>query len=144
TAAHYSRISELRCDDTVASAANFADGSVDLLLIDDIDCGTQVRRELEGWQPKLSTRAIILLHGASLERADPPSAGWPAQCRHKIVLGDGIGLEIAVVDGITGFTPARALLFNAAETAAANCRLGVELMSARVRARRAQAQADAV
>ena len=61
---------------------DFADGSIEVLLIDDIDSGETVRQELEIWRSKLSTKALVLLHGIGLERQDSPR-DRVAQFRHR-------------------------------------------------------------
>jgi hypothetical protein len=42
--------------------------SVDLLLINDLDAGAAIGREVSAWQSKLSAQAIVAVHGIELER----------------------------------------------------------------------------
>src|SRR5256714_11280766 len=53
-----------------------ADGSVDVLWIDDSDSGREIRNDLAAWQPKLSANAVVFVHGLQLERDDSPAAAW--------------------------------------------------------------------
>ncbi|MFZ1221265.1 MAG: glycosyltransferase [Chthoniobacterales bacterium] len=59
-----------------AALTELADGSVDLLLVDDCDSGAELRADLAAWEPKLTPDAIILLHGTGLEREDSPKKAW--------------------------------------------------------------------
>src|SRR6476660_9959892 len=68
TAKFFPTVSQLIGTDAVKAAADFADGSIEVLLIDDVDSGETVRQELKIWRSKLSTKALVLLHGTSLER----------------------------------------------------------------------------
>src|ERR1051326_84241 len=45
-----------------------ADGSVDILLLDDFDSGAEIAKDLAVWELKLSSSAVVLLHGLGLER----------------------------------------------------------------------------
>ena len=58
-----------------AALAEVADGSVDLLLLDDCDSGTEIRADLSTWESKLAPEALVLLHGIALEREDSPEGG---------------------------------------------------------------------
>src|SRR6267154_927109 len=80
------------------SLAATTDRSIDILWIDDSDSGSEIRRDLAAWEPKLSADAIVLLHGLQLERGDSPGAAW-----HKWVgkrahanFPEGIGVGIAL------------------------------------------------
>ena len=83
------------------AAADFADGSIEVLLIDDVDSGETVRQELEIWRPKLSANALVLLHGTSLERQDSPRTAWLNFVIEKAAayFGEGIGLSVATEAG---------------------------------------------
>ena len=54
--------------------AQCPDQSVDLLLIDDTDRGTEIRSDLSRWERKLAPDGLLLLHGVELEREDGPGA----------------------------------------------------------------------
>src|SRR5439155_25415973 len=51
---------------------NFANNDVDLLVIDDCDSGSIIRKELAAWKSQLGSDAIVVLHGLGLERDDAP------------------------------------------------------------------------
>jgi GT2 family glycosyltransferase/glycosyltransferase involved in cell wall biosynthesis len=78
--------------------AETADGSVDVLFLDDSDSGEEIRNDLSAWQSKLTVEATVLLHGLKLERRDGPSAAWEGWLgtRSRSVFRDGLGLGIAV------------------------------------------------
>jgi GT2 family glycosyltransferase len=80
--------------------AETPDGSVDLLWIDDSDSGSEVRKDLTAWEPKLSAAAIVLVHGLELERGDSPLAAWDKWVgkRAHANFSGGVGLGIALVD----------------------------------------------
>ncbi|MBA2433292.1 MAG: glycosyltransferase [Chthoniobacterales bacterium] len=88
---------EFRTEAPLELAATFADGSVDLLLVDDCDSGDEVRRELACWESKLAPGALILFHGTQLERSDSPRSAWQewTNGRPTAELTAGIGLGIA-------------------------------------------------
>jgi hypothetical protein len=52
-------------------ATEFSNGSVNVLLIDDVASAETIRRELELWSRKLSSNSLVILHGLDLERTDP-------------------------------------------------------------------------
>jgi len=80
--------------------AALPDGSVDLLWIDDSDSGSEIRKDLSAWQPKLTSAGAVLLHGLRLERDDSPAMAWNAWVgkRPQADFAGGLGLGIAVLD----------------------------------------------
>jgi GT2 family glycosyltransferase/glycosyltransferase involved in cell wall biosynthesis len=76
------------------------DGSVDLLWIDDSDSGSEIRRDLSAWQPKLSSAGAVLLHGLRLERDDSPATAWNSWVgeRPQANFAEGLGMGIAILD----------------------------------------------
>src|SRR3954452_21708518 len=80
--------------------AAIADGTVDMLVLDDSDSGEEVRKDLSGWDPKLSTAATVLLHGLRLERDDGPATAWKewAGKRPQTSFDEGLGVGVAVLD----------------------------------------------
>jgi GT2 family glycosyltransferase/glycosyltransferase involved in cell wall biosynthesis len=79
------------------AAKEFAKQGVDLLLIDDCDSGSTVRKELAAWKSNLASNAIVLFHGTKLERDDSPVAAWSRFVSHRphAEFHDGAGLGIA-------------------------------------------------
>ena len=76
----------------------FADQSVDLLLLDDCDSGAQIRADLSIWESKLAPNGLVLFHGIALERVDDPKAAWLewTASRPTAEFPDGIGLGITL------------------------------------------------
>ena len=76
----------------------FADQSVDLLLLDDCDSGAEVRADLSTWESKLAPNGIVLFHGIALERVDDPKVAWLqwTASRPTAEFPDGIGLGITL------------------------------------------------
>ena len=76
--------------------AELADGSVDLLLLDDCDSGIEIRADLSAWESKLNADGIVLLHGIGLERRDSPKAIWDEWVagRSGALFPDGLGLAV--------------------------------------------------
>ncbi len=66
----YHSLTTLVAGDAVTVAGREADGSVDLLLLDDCDSAEKARAELIAWRPKLSANALVLWHGLNLQRTD--------------------------------------------------------------------------
>ena len=54
-----------------------------MLLMDDVDSVETIRLELELWSPKLSSDALVMLHGLDLERTDPPRGACSAFLKEK-------------------------------------------------------------
>jgi O-antigen biosynthesis protein len=81
-----------------SALAEIADGSVDILLLDDSDSGKEIREDLSAWESKLASQAVVLLHGVGLERADSPRAAWDRWVadRPHTIFSDGRGLGIAL------------------------------------------------
>ena len=88
---------------------HFEDGSIDLLHIDGLHGYEALRHYFESWQPKLSTRAIVLIHGTNLrEGSFGGSEFWGelagahprnfqfTHCRGLGVLGLGVDLPAGV------------------------------------------------
>lgn len=141
---NFSQISDLRWADPIDAAADFPDGSVDLLLLDDLDAGDQVRREWGTWQRKMRPEGLVLLHGASLERDDSPRNGFSSSELARISFDDGIGLDVLSTAEFAARAPARQFLYSQPALAAYHTRLGADLIEARVEAQRAQHRAAAV
>jgi glycosyltransferase involved in cell wall biosynthesis len=80
------------------SRAEFAEESVDLLLINDLDAGAAIGREVSAWQSKLSAKAIVAVHGIELERADSPKRVWRNWMagRPNEEFSEGIGLGVGL------------------------------------------------
>ena len=92
----FGEVTEFRDGVTSESAAEFGRGSVDLLLIDDVDSGAEIRRELSAWKGRLSPEAVVFVHGIELERADNPRSvfrRWSAS-RNRAEFAKGLGLGI--------------------------------------------------
>ena len=91
----YGDFARLRRED---SRAEFAEESVDLLLINDLDAGAAIGREVSAWQSKLSAQAIVAVHGIKLERADSPKRAWRNWMaeRPNEEFSEGIGLGVGL------------------------------------------------
>jgi len=76
--------------------AEFANGSIDLLLIDDCDSGNELLADLSAWTPKLARKGLVLVHGTGLERADSPREAWRQWVgkRTSAEFAEGIGLAL--------------------------------------------------
>src|SRR5205814_5413003 len=87
--------------DRAAALKAIDDGSVDMLLLDDCDSGSDIRADLVAWEPKLAADAIVLLHGIGLERVDSPKAGWDERVgdRPSVLFTECLGLAVAVRSG---------------------------------------------
>jgi GT2 family glycosyltransferase/glycosyltransferase involved in cell wall biosynthesis len=82
---------------SAAALTEIAEGSVDLLFLDDSDSGTEIRQDLSTWEAKLAPGALVLIHGLGLERQDAPKASWEEWVagRSQAFFRDGLGLGIA-------------------------------------------------
>lgn len=92
----YGDVTEFICDPQHAEKRT-VDGSVDLLLVNDRDRGSEIRSILSAWEKKLAPEAIVLLHGIAVERADSAKNAWRdwAGDRVTAVFDAGIGMAIA-------------------------------------------------
>lgn len=81
--------------DAAAAAGLFAPGSVDLLLLDLTAAGTEAGAAdlLAAWGPKLSGRAVLLLHGRDSDRA-PSAEIQPGPGIAEIRFGTTEGLRL--------------------------------------------------
>jgi GT2 family glycosyltransferase len=143
TTKFFANISQLVEADAVQAAADFAEGSIEVLLIDDADSGETVRQELEIWRSKLSTKALVLLHGTSLDREDSPLRAWANCIKSKAVVyfDEGIGLSIATERAAAKASPFRTALFNETTALAQGYRLIAESIRARAQTRQAERRA---
>ena len=143
TAKFFATASQLIEADVARAAADFADGSIEVLLIDDIDSGETVRQELEIWRSKLSTNALVLLHGTSLEREDSPGDAWANFIREKAAahFAEGIGLGVATEITAAKASPFRTALLDQTTVLAQGYRLIAESIRARQQTQRTESRA---
>lgn len=94
--ANFSSVAQFCVIDPLVLANDFADDSVDILLFDDIDRGTQFRAELNVWSPKVRKNGVVLVHGLELEREDALRNAWQELPLEKRELSGGIGLGIGL------------------------------------------------
>ncbi len=66
----YSRFSRLLRSTFDDAVSHFADGSIDLLHIDGLHTYDAVKNDFETWRPKLSDRAVVLLHDVDVRDSD--------------------------------------------------------------------------
>ena len=139
----FATVSRLVEADALTSAADFADGSIDVLLIDDVDSGESLWRELEAWRPKLSDKALLLLHGTNLDREDGPRRAWANFVKDKAVayFGQGIGLSIATENAAAKASPFRVTLFEGTAVLAQGYQVVAESIRARAQTRLAEHRA---
>src|SRR4051812_11685874 len=143
TADFFPNISQLIEADAVQAAADFADGSIDVLLIDDVDSGEIVRQELESWRSKLRVNALVLLHGTSLERQDSPRNAWLKFVAEKAAayFAEGIGLSVATNRATAKVSPFRTALFDETAALAEGYRLIAQSIRAQAQSRQAERRA---
>src|SRR6476620_466728 len=136
-------ISQLLEAEAAQAAADFADGSIEVLLIDDVDSGETVRQELEIWRSKLSTKALVLLHGTSLERQDSARTAWLDFVVEKAAayFDEGIGLSVATERAAAKASPFRTALFDETTALAQGYRLIADSIKARTQIRQAERRA---
>jgi GT2 family glycosyltransferase/glycosyltransferase involved in cell wall biosynthesis len=144
TAKFFGAISQLVKAHSLKADIEFRDGSIEVLLIDDVDSGETLRQELEIWRPKLSANALVLLHGTSLERKDSPRTAWLNFIREKAAsnFGEGIGLGVATEVVAAKASPLRAAVFDETTALAQGYRLVAEIIMARARTRQAERRAS--
>ncbi|WP_419759659.1 glycosyltransferase [Acidisoma sp.] len=112
----FSHVLRCRLDDALA---RFPNGSVDLLHIDGLNSYERLRRVFEAWLPKLSERAVVLLHGTTERQAGfevwrlwaEVAARWPA---FEFVHGQGLGVLCVGPDAPTAVLDLTALPAEAA------------------------------
>lgn len=139
----FATVSQLVESDAAKIAGDFLDGSVDILLIDDVDSGETVERELAVWQPRLSHNAMVLLHGTSLDREDSPRKTWEnfIQGKAAAYFEEGIGIGVATELTAAKASPFRKTLFGATTVLAQGYRLIAESIRARAQTQRAERRA---
>lgn len=83
--------------DPEAAINELSDGSVDLLLINDFDSGSEIRAALSRWNQKVGSGGVIVLHGIGAQRADSLEQAWRESIgeRRDMIFDAGIGLAIA-------------------------------------------------
>jgi hypothetical protein len=97
----YGEMAEFIAGSSAELVATFPDGSVDLLLIDDCDSYDIASSEFEAWHPKLSSDAVVLVHGIYLERENGVRRFWQeiSHAHPAAKFHDGIGLGIMLRAG---------------------------------------------
>ena len=99
----YSRFSRLVRSTFDEAAAHFPDKSIDLLHIDGLHTRDAVQHDLETWQPKLSDRAVLLLHDTNVRERGFGVASLLSQLRASYPVAEfthGHGLGIVGIGAI--------------------------------------------
>ena len=96
----YGRFSTLVRSSFDDALPSFADGSVDLLHIDGFHAYETVRHDFESWRPKLSERAVVLLHDTTVRAPGFGVHRYWAEIRQQypcfeFLHGNGLGLLVA-------------------------------------------------
>lgn len=94
---HFSTLMPMRSDDGVE---HFADGEIDLLHIDGDHTHQGARHDFQTWLPKLSTRAIVVLHDTSERMEDFGLVPFADELRARypvVELTQGNGLTVVAV-----------------------------------------------
>jgi glycosyltransferase involved in cell wall biosynthesis len=95
------------------SPNDFGDGTIDLLHFADVAKGEEFDNLFKSWKPKLSDRAVVLLHHINSKSSDLARSAWPAFAQqyssYEFHHSDGLGI---VAIG-TNVDPALAFLFSA-------------------------------
>jgi hypothetical protein len=95
--AFYSRFSSLIRASFKDTAPYFDDGSIDLLHIDGLHTEDAVRNDVETWLPKLSDRAVMLLHDVNVREREFGVAAVLKELRNQYPVfefahGHGLGV----------------------------------------------------
>ena len=92
----YGAASTLISQSWTTYAASLAAGSIDLLLVDEIDSGAELADTLASYELALAPNGLVLFHGTSLQRSDSPDAAWEKWVagRDSVSFHAGIGLSV--------------------------------------------------
>jgi len=96
----YARFSDCLAFDLVDAASLFADGEIDLLHVDVALAPRVIDSLTQDWTPKLSHRAVMLIHGAATRADNAEAAAFLAALRDRhrcLDLDQGAGLTLALV-----------------------------------------------
>ncbi|MBU1156985.1 MAG: class I SAM-dependent methyltransferase, partial [Proteobacteria bacterium] len=133
---HYAEFSRLLRMTFDQALAQFPDGSVDLLHIDGFHSYEQVKHDFDTWLPKLSDRAVVLLHDIHVRREgfgvfrlwEELSERYPHfEFTHGYGLGV-LGVGASVPEGVSALFAANADQRLCYEIRAAYQRLGAALV----------------
>jgi O-antigen biosynthesis protein len=95
---------------------DFGDGTIDLLHFADVAKGEAFDSLFKSWKPKLSDRAVVLIHHINRKSSDVATRAWPAFAQqyssYEFFHSDGLG----VVAIGTNIDPELAFLFGAASS----------------------------